>query len=81
MITKEYKLGMMLDPSAVHPDWDYREFGDMFFARAGDPLEIENKIHEDSYAGEIEKLRAYYEEYVQNTPATGKDEMIQNAIK
>ena len=81
VITKEYKLGMMLDPTAVHPDWDYREFGDMFFARASDPLEIENEINEPGHAGEIEKLRAYYEEYVQNTPATGKDEMIQNAKK
>ena len=81
VITKEYKLGMMLDPTVVHPDWDYREFGDMFFTRASDPLEIENRIHEASLAVEIEKLKTYYEEYVQNTPATGKDEMIQNAIK
>jgi hypothetical protein len=30
---------------------------------------------------EIEKLKAYYEEYVQNTPATGKNEMVQNIEK
>jgi arylsulfatase A-like enzyme len=39
VITRESKLGLMIDPTAVHPDWDYRAFGDMFFDRGTDPLE------------------------------------------
>lgn len=76
VITERYKLGIMLDPTVVHPNWDYRDFGDMFFDRDKDPLETDNRIHDENYETEIEKLRAYYEEYVKNTPATGKDELI-----
>lgn len=79
VITKDYKLGMMLNPTAVHPDWDYRAFGDMFFSRTDDPLETDNRINDPSQASEIERLRGYYEEYVQLIPSTGKDEMIKNA--
>jgi len=35
---------IMLDPTAVYKSWDYRDFGDMFFDRASDPLEIQNGI-------------------------------------
>lgn len=76
VITEDHKLGIMLDPTAVHKNWDYRDFGDMYFDRKTDPLEIENKIKDLNYQREIKKLRSYYEEFVRNTPATGKDEMI-----
>lgn len=81
VITKNHKLGIMLDPTVVHKNWDYREFGDMFFDMKTDPLEINNRINDKKYQKEITKLRSYYDEFVHNTPATGKEEMINNALK
>jgi arylsulfatase A-like enzyme len=80
VITEKYKLGMMLDPTVVHENWDYREFGDMFFDRQKDPLEITNKIGDKKYQEEIHTLKGYYDEYVKNTPATGKNEMINQKL-
>ncbi len=77
VITKDTKLGIMLDPTAVHPNFDYREFGDMFFDMKKDPLEVDNKIDNKKYKKEIAKLRGYYEEFLINTPSTGKDLMVQ----
>ena len=81
VITKDYKLGIMLDPTVVHENWDYRDFGDMFFDMKNDPLETDNKISNKKYEKEISKLRTYYDEFLKNTPATGKEEMISQKIK
>jgi arylsulfatase A-like enzyme len=81
VVTKRFKLGIMLDPTAVHPNWDYRDFGDMFFDREKDPFEIDNRINDPNYDPVIEKLRSHYEEYVRTIPATGKDELIQEPIR
>ena len=81
VITENFKLGIMLDPTVVHRDWDYREFGDMFFDRGKDPLEIANHIGDKRYRDEINNLKGYYEEYVTNTPATGKEEMVNQKRK
>ena len=81
IITKNKKLGIMLDPTVVHKDWDYRAFGDMFFDMKKDPLEIDNKINDTKYQKDIGKLRGYYGEFVKNTPATGKNELIQEKLK
>ncbi|MFC2116371.1 sulfatase-like hydrolase/transferase, partial [Bacteroidota bacterium] len=77
VITKDTKLGIMLDPTVVHPNFDYREFGDMFFDMKKDPMEVDNKIDDKKYTREIAKLRGYYNEFLNNTPSTGKDQMIQ----
>ncbi|HSH19661.1 MAG TPA: sulfatase/phosphatase domain-containing protein, partial [Draconibacterium sp.] len=76
VITKNSKLGIMLDPTIVHPNFDYREFGDMFFNTKNDPFEVENRISDKKYRREIIKLRGYYDEYIKNTPSTGKELMI-----
>ena len=76
VITERYKLGMMIDPTVVHSNWDYRDFGDMFFDMEEDPLETDNRIGDKMYQKEIKKLRGYYNEYVNSTPATGKEEMV-----
>ena len=81
VITKNHKLGIMLDPTVVHPNWDYRYFGDMFYDMDHDPLEIENQINNPDYREKINQLKSYYEEYVANVPATGKNEMIQQKQK
>ncbi|MDA3822195.1 MAG: sulfatase-like hydrolase/transferase [Bacteroidales bacterium] len=79
VITRQYKLGMMIDPTSVHPAWDYREFGDMFFDRINDPLETDNRIDDQKYIEQIKLLRGYLEEYEQNTSAKGKEELIMKA--
>lgn len=76
VITKNAKLGIMLNPTAVHKKFDYREFGDMFFDLRKDPLEVDNVINKKKYKKEIAKLRGYYGEFVRNTPSEGKDAMI-----
>ncbi len=81
VITRESKLGIMLDPTVVHKTWDYREFGDIFFDMKNDPQEINNQINNDNHKEEIDKLRIFYEEYLTNTPATGKKEMINQKQK
>jgi len=76
VITKDQKLGIMIDPTFLHKNWDFRDFGDMFFNRAKDPLEIDNRIKDSGYQKDIAKLRGYYDEFVRNIPATGKEEMV-----
>lgn len=76
VITQNKKLGIMLDPTVVYKNQDYRAFGDMFFDMEKDPLEIENKIDDKKYQKDILNLRRYYDEFVSNTLATGKEEMI-----
>jgi len=76
VITKVQKLGIMIDPTLLHKNWDFRVFGDMYFDRTNDPLEIDNLIKDSKYQNDIAKLRGYYDEFVRNIPATGKDEMI-----
>jgi len=80
VITKNHKLGIMLDPTVVHQNWDYRDFGDMFFDRENDPLEVENKIKDKRYQKEIDKLRGYYDEFIRTTPSTGKDELVRQKL-
>lgn len=80
VITKDSKLGIMLDPTAIHKNWDFRNFGDMFFDRKKDSLELENKIDEKQYEKDIMQLRGYYDEFVKNIPSTGKDEWIHQQL-
>lgn len=80
VITQNHKLGIMLDPTVVHETWDYRDFGNMFFDLKNDPTEIDNKIHDDKYQNEIKRLSSYYEEFKQNIPATGKNEMVRQKL-
>jgi arylsulfatase A-like enzyme len=76
VITKDYKLGMMIDPTDYARKFDYRSFGDQFFIRKSDSLEINNQINNDTYKSEIEKLRNYYQDFTAKTPDIGKQEMI-----
>lgn len=76
VITKDYKLGIMLDPSDYARKFDYRSFGDQFFVRKSDSLEIKNQITNDVYKSEIEKLRNYYQNFTSKIPDIGKQEVI-----
>ncbi len=81
VITREHKLGIMLDPTAVHKTWDYRDFGDMFFDRASDPLEVHNGIRETKYQSIVQTLRSHYDAFKRDVPATGKTERVRQAQK
>ena len=76
VITKDHKLGIMLDPTPIHKNWDFRNYGDMFFDRIKDPLELDNKVHDGTCQKEIALLRGYYNEFITNIPSTGKEEVV-----
>jgi hypothetical protein len=76
VITKDFKLGIMLDPSDYARKFDYRSFGGQFFIRKSDSLEIKNQINNDEYKSEIEKLREYYQDFASKIPDIGKQEVI-----
>lgn len=78
IITKEHKLGIMLDPTIAAPKRDYRSFGNMFFERKTDPLEINNKINAVEFAPEIKKLMNYYADFQKRISDEGRLEMIEN---
>ena len=81
VITDDYKLGIMLDPTSGRKDLDYRDFGDMFFDMSQDPLEVKNGINDPRYKEQIALMRQYYDEFVQITPSTGRDEMIKQLLE
>lgn len=69
----------MLDPTPVHKSWDCRAFGDVFFDRVADPLELENGINDSAYQPTISKLRSYFEDFTQRVPALGKAERVKQS--
>jgi len=81
VITKDYKLGIMLDPTAYQRKFDFRSFGDQFFVRKSDSLEINNQIKDIALKTEIEKLRSYYHDFTSKIPDIGKQEVISNSGK
>ncbi len=76
VITKDYKLGIMLDPTDHARKFDYRSFGDQFFIRKSDSLEIKNQINNDGYKAEREKLRNYYQDFTSKVADIGKREVV-----
>ena len=76
VITKDYKLGMMIDPTDYARKFDYRSFGDQFFVRKSDSLEIKNQINNDLYKSEIETLKGFYQDFTSKIPDIGKQEVI-----
>ena len=81
IITKEYKLGIMLDPTDHRRNLDFRAFGDQFFIRKSDSLEVSNQIKNDLYAREIGKLRAFYAGFTSKIPDIGKREVSNSPMK
>jgi len=76
VITKDYKLGIMIDPTDYARKFDYRSFNDQFFIRKSDSLEIKNQISNDAYSSEIGKLRGFYQDFTSKIPDIGKQEVI-----
>lgn len=79
VITQNYKLGIMLDPTDYARNRDYRDFGDMFFVRETDPGETNNAIDDPEYADEIAYLRTLFADFKSKVPDTGKQEMVQQS--
>lgn len=76
VISKDYKLGLMLDPGDHNRKLDYREFGNMFFDRTSDPLEVKNGINDFNNQDQITLLRSYYSKFQNNYPDIGKQQII-----
>jgi hypothetical protein len=81
VITREYKLGMMIDPTDAMRKFDFRSFGDQFFVRKTDSMEVQNQIKNEVYQAEIEKLRAYYQDFSAKISDVGKQEVINKTKK
>lgn len=79
IISKEYKLGIMLDPMDANRKFDFRSFGNQFFIRKSDTLEINNQINDKKYITEIDLLQSYYQAFQHKTPDIGKQEIIKNS--
>ncbi len=81
VITKDYKLGIMLDPTDHARKFDFRSFGDQFFVRKSDSLEIKNEIGNKAFNAEIGMLRNYYLNFASKIPDIGKKEVTKNVRK
>jgi arylsulfatase A-like enzyme len=81
IITKDYKLGVMLDPTAAASKRDYRSFGNMLFERKTDPLEMKNQINSAELSHVVKKMKGYYSHFEKTISGKGKDEMTANALK
>ena len=80
IIGKDAKLGIMLDPNPISPKLDFRKYGDMYFDRNSDSLEIHNGIGNVKFKNSIEKLRNYYTEFQKAVPDIGKQELIYKTL-
>ena len=78
VITKDYKLGIMLDPTAAAANRDYRAFGNMLFERKTDVHEVNNRIHSAELNPVIKKLTAYFAAFEKQISDEGKTEMVKS---
>jgi len=81
VITKDHKLGIMLDPTAAAAKRDYRSFGNMLFERKTDPFEVNNRINSPELKPVVKKLMQYYADFEKTISDEGKRQMIENALK
>ena len=73
VITERYKLGTWIDPTARHPDRDFRRrTSDQLFDREKDPQELVNLAGRPEYAAVEKQLRAYLAEWQSRTSDAGK---------
>ena len=78
VVTKDYKLGIMLDPTVAAANRDYRAFGDMLFERKTDKHEVKNRINSTELQAVVKKLKSYYAEFEKKISDEGKNEMVKN---
>lgn len=78
VITKDHKLGIMLDPTVAAASRDYRDFGNMLFERKSDKHEVKNRINSTELQPVAKKLMGYYAEFEKQVSDQGKREMVKN---
>jgi arylsulfatase A-like enzyme len=82
VVADRYKLGVWIDPTARHPERDFRrKFTDMLFDREKDPQELVNLAGKPESAAVEKQLRAYLAEWMTKTPDDGKKEVARSASK
>ena len=74
VIGKNTKLGIM-NPNPVNPKRDYRAFGDMFFDRINDPLELNNGINDVKNQEKVAQLRTFYADFKTQVSGIGMQEI------
>ncbi len=78
IITRDYKLGVWLGPSAgTGPD--FRKFGDMLFDRDADPLEVENRSGASAYSEVEADLRRTLSRWQAMIPDDGRQAAARQA--
>jgi arylsulfatase A-like enzyme len=81
VVTKDYKLGIWLDPTVVAVGRDYRSFGDMLFERKTDKNEVLNRFKLPELNSVKQKLMDYFNDFQKNISDIGKQEMIKKPLK
>ena len=81
VITKDYKLGIMLDPTTAAAKGDYRSYGNMLFNRKADPYEVNNQINAPELAATKQLLFEYYADFEKKISGVGKTEMANKSSK
>ena len=81
VISEKFKLGIMLNPTDFRKEFDYRDYGDMFFDRVNDSLELQNEINNENYTDQITQLKSFYKNFEQKNPDIGKQEIIEGIQK
>jgi arylsulfatase A-like enzyme len=81
IITDKYKLGLMIDPTSLAKNRDFRAFGDMLFVRNDDPFELKNQINSPDYTDVTKLLKSYYKDFTRKISDSGKEELINKAAK
>ncbi len=81
VVTKDYKLGIWLDPTVVAANRDYRSFGNMLFERKTDKNEVINRFKSPEFESVKLKLMNYFSDFEKTISDSGKQEMIKNPAK
>ncbi len=74
VVTKDAKLGMWLDPSAMYKNRDWRSTTNFYFDMTKDYDEVNNIYQEMKDSDEVKKLESYYQEFVSKHPGAGKQQ-------
>lgn len=81
IITKEYKLGLWLDPYPKNKNRDYRSWGNQLYKYREDPNEINNLYISKKYSKVVKNLIEYYNEFCNEFKGIGKEEIKTKGIE